>query len=428
MDTAIESTNGSSEEIVGNVASHPLTNQADDPRIIKIHRVLLYGAMYDYWSVIYREIFKGDPFKNSKYLTAKISKGGNIALHIAAKNNCIEFVKELIKYMLIEELAIRNDDGDTAFLLAVENGSMEIVSTMFEKNKGLSNIRGYLDDLPIHRAAKLGHKKMVEFLYMRTGDYLNDEDYIKLINNLIRSGLYGLVRYYLYIRPELVSYRQKSNGETVLHILARAPKFANQKQGIFKRWYKGSDSEKVRHGHDRKLPPEALELVKWLWQQISHLDEDKISEIIDYPWPIMFTAVKEGNIDFLTILVRECPNLILKVDQDNYSIFHIAVLSRQKEIFKLIDHVGPTVKKLILEIKDDEENNILHLAGMMSPLERLNNVSAVAVQLQQALYWFKEVSQIVDPKPAKAKNTNGKTPRDIFYEKITAIKNEGESG
>ncbi|KAJ0082531.1 hypothetical protein Patl1_12156 [Pistacia atlantica] len=89
----------------------------------------------------------------------------------------------------------------------------------------------------------------------------------------------------------------------------------------------------------------------------------------------MFTAVKEGNIDFLTIFVRECPNLILKVDQDNYSIFHIAVLNHQKEIFKLIDH---------------------------------------------------EVSQIVDPKLAKAKNTNGKTPRDIFYKKITAIKDEGK--
>ncbi|XP_031282045.1 uncharacterized protein LOC116140570 isoform X2 [Pistacia vera] len=420
--SAIASKNGSSEEIVENVAFHPLTNRAGDPWIMEIHRELAYAAKYNDWNIAYREIFKGDPLKNSKYLTAKISEDGNTALHLATKNNCIEFVKELIKYMLIEDLTIRNDDGDTAFLLAAGNGRMEIVNMMFEKNRWLSSIHGYSDDLPIHRAAKLGHKEMVEFLYFGTGHYLNDKDHIKLVNNLIRSGLYGLALNYLYRNPELANCREESNGETALCTLARTPKFANQKQ----QGNKGSDNDKVYHGRHEKLLPEALELVKWLWQQISHLDEDKISGIIDYPWPVIFTAVEEGNIDFLTIFVCKYPNLILKVDQNNYSIFHIAVLNRQKEIFKLIDHVDPMVKKLILEIKDVEENNILHLAGMMSPLEQVTNVSGVALPLQQALFWFKEVSQIVDPNHAKAKNINGKTPRDIFYEKITALKDEGE--
>ncbi|KAJ0018099.1 hypothetical protein Pint_12330 [Pistacia integerrima] len=63
---------------------------------------------------------------------------------------------------------------------------------------------------------------------------------------------------------------------------------------------------------------------------------------------------------------------------------------------------------------------------MMPLLERLNNASEIALHLQQELFWFKEMSQIVDPKHAKAKNASGKTPRDIFYEKTTALKDAAE--
>ncbi|XP_031264847.1 uncharacterized protein LOC116123180 [Pistacia vera] len=63
---------------------------------------------------------------------------------------------------------------------------------------------------------------------------------------------------------------------------------------------------------------------------------------------------------------------------------------------------------------------------MMPPLERLNNVSGVALQLQQDLFWFEEVSQIVDPMDVEAKNKKGKTPTDIFKQKIKALKDKGE--
>ncbi|XP_031264848.1 ankyrin repeat-containing protein NPR4-like [Pistacia vera] len=171
-----------------------------------------------------------------------------------------------------------------------------------------------------------------------------------------------------------------------------------------------SGSDKVRQERPQKLPPEAVELVKWLLQQIKSLDE------IDYT--VTFDAVEKGNFDFLTIVIREFPDLILKVDRKNHSIFHVAVLNRQKEIFRTINiqQISSALKKFILQLKDDEENNILHLAGKMPSRE----------QLQQEFFWFKEVERIVDPMDVEAENKDKKTPTDLFNKKMTDLKKEGE--
>ncbi|KAJ0018612.1 hypothetical protein Pint_12288 [Pistacia integerrima] len=385
------------------------------------------NKFFDYWWLdqhiakkLYRAALKDDLNTATKichdhpnYITSRISQKGDIALHIAVEAQSSSFVQVLVDKMNPEDLEIKNHDGNTAFCLVAASGNLQLARKMFCKNSELRNIHGEKEMLPIHMGAQSGHKEMVEFLYDISGDYLNDEDHIKLINSLIRSGLYGLAHNYLYKRPDLANRREESNWETALHILARTPKFANQKQqGIFKRWNKGNDK--------------ALELVKWLLQQIRLLEEDKISEIIEYTWPVIFTAVEQGNIDFLTIIIREFPDLILKFDRNNYSIFHVAVLNRQKEIFKLIDKISLAFKKPIFQCRDKAGNNILHLAGMMPPQERLNNVSGVALQLQQELFWFEEVSQIVDPMDVEAKNKKGKTPTDIFKQKIKALKDKGE--
>ncbi|KAJ0081294.1 hypothetical protein Patl1_12360 [Pistacia atlantica] len=107
-------------------------------------------------------------------------------------------------------------------------------------------------------------------------------------------------------------------------------------------------------------------------------------------------------------------------------IFSNAILKRQKDIFKLLSGVRPSFEKQILNYKDDEGNNILHLAGKLSPPEQLDAICGVALQLQQELMWFEEVSNIVDPSKAHEKNKMGETPKALFDKEHEQLKERGE--
>ncbi|KAJ0083147.1 hypothetical protein Patl1_12354 [Pistacia atlantica] len=145
---------------------------------------------------------------------------------------------------------------------------------------------------------------------------------------------------------------------------------------------------------------------------------------------VIHDAVRHDNIEFLSLIIgsySEFMNCKAKGDTNTSGlIFSNAILKRQKDIFKLLNGIRLSFEKQILNYKDDEGNNILHLVGKLSPSEQLDAICGVALQLQQELMWFEEVSQIVDPKHAKTKNASGKTPRDRSYEKTTALKDLAE--
>lgn len=133
---------------------------------------------------------------------------------------------------------------------------------------------------------------------------------------------------------------------------------------------------------------QALKLVKRLWKRVLMLDDSKIGELLRKPSRLLFTAAKLGNVEFITVLIRMCPDLIWKVDDHSQSIFHIAVLHRQESIFNLIHAIGAH-KDLIAAYKDEHNNNMLHLAGKLAPPDRLKIDSGAALQLRRELHWFK---------------------------------------
>ncbi|KAJ0008010.1 hypothetical protein Pint_30335 [Pistacia integerrima] len=70
--------------------------------------------------------------------------------------------QELVKYMAREQLASKNFDGDTSFVLAAASPRVEAVMARLKKNDELHSIRGNDKGmLPIHIAAQRGHKDMV---------------------------------------------------------------------------------------------------------------------------------------------------------------------------------------------------------------------------------------------------------------------------
>ena len=87
------------------------------------------------------------------------------------------------------------------------------------------------------------------------------------------------------------------------------------------------------------------------------------------------------------MLLRFCPDLLWECDENNRSLFHVAVIYRQVHVFNLIYNVG-TVRDCIIGNVDNEHNSMLHLAGMLAPMERLGAPRA-NLQMQREILWFK---------------------------------------
>ncbi|KAK0578786.1 hypothetical protein LWI29_016170 [Acer saccharum] len=180
----------------------------------------------------------------------------------------------------------------------------------------------------------------------------------------------------------------------------------------------------------KKMDPEARKLLEVLWEKIvNHLDYNQISELITTPSTLISDAAKEGNFEFISILISKLPNAILNVDKNGYTLFHTAVEYRHENIFELIDK-NPSIKNVIVALKvgKEEKNTILHLAAKLPPEQnRLKVIAGAALQMQREMWWFKEVKKLMPPSIAEAKNGQGKTARTLFTESHKDLMKEGES-
>jgi hypothetical protein len=132
----------------------------------------------------------------------------------------------------------------------------------------------------------------------------------------------------------------------------------------------------------------AHQLVDKLWERVG-TPEQFPSNLGNISRDLIFEAAKVGNVEFLIILARSYPELICERDEDKMSIFHIAILYRQESVFNLIFEIGADKDTLASCVTSRTKENMLHLAGKLPPLDRLNIVSGAALQMQRELLWFK---------------------------------------
>ncbi|KAL5773587.1 hypothetical protein ACOSQ2_013511 [Xanthoceras sorbifolium] len=396
-----------------------------------------YGVLYvaalkgdwDKAEAIYKD-YPGDA-------VASLSDLGDNALHVAAGAGHTPFVAKLISsnYMKEDDLEKKNKKGNTAFTLVAMSGNVQLALLMIEKNKKLAMIRNGIEDnsgmLAVQVAALLGHKEMVNYLYKITREDLKNEDRIELLVKLIDSDLYDVALLMVEEHPDLADSRIKG-GETALHALARKPPTLND----YFCYQSNLEASKIfcrnlsvpKVVKTKKMNPEALKLVELLWKVVvKRLDYFEISELIRKPWPLTYSAAKEGNFDFLFVLIREHPELIYRVDEDGYSIFHTAVKYRRENIFHLVYQIPSIKNTIVVSQVGEEKNTILHLAAMLPPdQDRLNDVSGAALQMQRDLWWFKEVRNLMPSSYAELKNKGGKTAGELFTESHTNLMKEGE--
>ncbi|KAK1556501.1 hypothetical protein Q3G72_006075 [Acer saccharum] len=250
------------------------------------------AAAKGYWGKA-EEIFKG----NRKYVRRSLTDAGDTALHVAVVAGRNDFLTELVRsdYIKEEDLEMKNGDGNTALFVAAMLGNIEVVLSMLEKNQDLVNVRNegrkVAAMLPVQMAASLGDEEMVNCLYKRSKDHLNDDDRIRLLLTLIENNIYDVALSMVKEFPRLAVFRaQKTDGngekidgnvETALHALARKPlmkfkKFGISKGRILRRFcYRFGEEDNTILHLAAKLPPDqnrlkvvsgaALQMQRELW-------------------------------------------------------------------------------------------------------------------------------------------------------------------
>ncbi|KAK1551620.1 hypothetical protein Q3G72_001428 [Acer saccharum] len=294
--------------------------------------------------------------------------------------------------------------------------------------------------LPVQMAASLGDENMVKCLYDPNNDHLNDDDRIRLLLTLIENNIYDYAWSMVEKFPRLAVFRaQKTDGngektdgnvETALHALARKPLMKFKKFGISKGRIPRRFCYRFMNTivEKKKMDPKALKLLELLWKKIvTQQDYNQISVLITKPLTLISDAVKQGNFEFISILINKQPDVIFNVDENRYTLFHTAVEYRQEKIFKLI-YEKPSIKNVIVALTvGEEDNTILHLAAKLPPDQnRLKVVSGAALQMQRELWWFKEVRKLMPPSYAGAKNKKGETAQTLFTESHTKLMKQGE--
>ncbi|KAK7290033.1 hypothetical protein RIF29_04154 [Crotalaria pallida] len=354
---------------------------------------------------------------DNRLLKAAITKGWGTLLHAVAGTNHVHFVEELIKLLDPYDLELQDFNGNTAFCYAAASGNIQIAAMMINKNGCVPHIRGGEGMTPLYMAALQGRSDMAWYLYNRTTNIFEEEDWNTLFFICLENGLYDLALQMSQTKQRLAFIRNENN-ETGLHLLARKSSDFNCQR----RWYLQnviSSSEK---------PTPILQLVQHLWSTLLdlHCAETEMRILISWPSQVIFDATEVGNFHFVAELMRSYPDLIWEVDHKNRSIIHIAVVHRHSSIFTLI-HELSFIKDFIATFVDEEENNILHCAAKLAPSYRLNLISGAALQMTHELLWFEEVKKIMLQSQIEKKNSNGKTPYELFAQEHKELLTKAES-
>ncbi|KVH92528.1 Ankyrin repeat-containing protein, partial [Cynara cardunculus var. scolymus] len=336
-------------------------------------------------------------FRQPDLVRFGISENYDTALHIAASAKTSKllrsFVKNLMDRMTYEDLKLQNKDYNTALCVAIAAGNFEIAMTMVNKHQALLDVSGRLNRMPFYMACLYGKKKIVKHLYQNfdtmTGIYWTEEICGKVLHNCVQADIFVFAIIHVKVGP------------------------ANK-------------------------PSDAMKLVRIIWNKVLTLSDAEIDDIIrgpakiqggvrKYTSGILFLAAKMGNTEFVVELIRQYPDILWKRNDKNRSIFHVAVKYRHQGIYSLLNEIG-SMKDVIMPLKDQSGNNMLHLVGKCPKIKRLGDVSGVALHMQRELLWFKvlEVENTLPPACRESKNNARQTPRNLFSEEHKRLLFEGE--
>ncbi|CAM8969897.1 unnamed protein product [Rhodiola kirilowii] len=166
---------------------------------------------------------------------------------------------------------------------------------------------------------------------------------------------------------------------------------------------------------------QAIQLVNRL---CSHASRSSLLSWEMFERPFILAA-QSGIVEIVEELAETFPNLLWVKNRKGQNIFQVAVSFRHQSVYNLVYRIAKD-KRYKIRAPDKYGNNILHMAGKLAPLHRLNNVSGAALKMRSELQWFKEVGKSIQPFQRGALNKSKKTPKELFTKEHEKLVKQGE--
>ncbi|TKY71892.1 Ankyrin repeat domain-containing protein 6 [Spatholobus suberectus] len=176
---------------------------------------------------------------NKKVHTARITRSGDTALHVAVTDGQDDVVRQLVKLICSEEdngkeaLRVQNERGNTALHFAASMGSVQTCECVASADASLLSVRNVDGETPLFLAALHGRKEAFLSLHYihisqpdpKAANYYsncrrNDGDTI--LHSAIAGDYFDLALQIIHLYKDLVNWVNEC-GFSPLHLLAAKP-------------------------------------------------------------------------------------------------------------------------------------------------------------------------------------------------------------
>ncbi|KAI3740561.1 hypothetical protein L2E82_31029 [Cichorium intybus] len=401
------------------------TSTKDQAEYLALYRATLTGD----WEKA-QEIFN----KGKDALTAKLNDEYETPLHVAigtCKN--IKFVENLLKEITPESLpklvTIRKSNP---LHYAAFVGNTRAAKMLVTKNPYLLFIADGSNCYPIHRAIFGSHTDTFLYLLKVTKDNIRLSEHegfqspftgkqsATLLTRAIGAGLWGVPgngykkerqlnsinviagkldaylsgNEYNFYQRFIYSYVPVEDGH--LNSGNEIQDIENQEtdRAKFVAKYRRSWLHPVPHikqlKEDKVKHSKALLLLRCICQEVGKIN--RFSIIREHYLEAITLAVEHDNPEAVEEIIRFFPQAISTKDND-YPLIQLAIINRCERVYNFLVHKVTTDKHSHKVRVDKYGNNLLHLAGHLAPIHKLNLVSGAALQMQRELQWF-EVNKL----------------------------------
>ncbi|KAM0053496.1 putative ankyrin repeat-containing domain, PGG domain, retrotransposon Copia-like protein [Helianthus debilis subsp. tardiflorus] len=165
----------------------------------------------------------------------------------------------------------------------------------------------------------------------------------------------------------------------------------------------------------------ALMILKFICEEVSKLKSNHSY----YYHDAFIVAVNNNTIEVIEQITQSFPESIW-TRGNGYLLSELSIINRCEKVFNFLAYKVTQDKYLHTISEDENNNNLLHLAGILAPKHKLNMVSGAALQLQRELQWFEEVGKFVKPKDKEALNNKQETPIMVFRQEHNDLRQKGE--
>ncbi|GKV25910.1 hypothetical protein SLEP1_g35286 [Rubroshorea leprosula] len=376
----------------------------------------------------------------------------------------------IVRALLERTPAVQRDPwNNTALRYAARYGNSEIAEYMVSKDSTLLSMEDEDQGIPVVTACKAGHKEVTDFLYCETSFKLslseNGKQGFNLLLMCFASKRFDIMFDVLHHHQSLINEYWKD----LLDGFARSPAAFSSGSGLtfWQRWIYEClkvhtpsnffvvtiDREEKRFAEIR-LPGRLWRLASILLpflgikqthalmlshgfaraslhlicQHLTKLHFTKLEKLIA-PRKTLTRAIENGIIDFLSEIVETNADLLTTPipaadDTISKNILMDAIAFRQEKIARFM--IGFPLGKLLINVLDRQDNNVLHIAGKLASHSQLSCISGAALQLQREIKWFKEVESLVSQHQKEAKNRNGETAYQVLAKEHKALLKEAK--